>query len=125
MLSTLNHLIIADVAFIACLDGGPPPSLDEEAPNDLPALAPLVDEASERWQHYLREPIDTARLVTLDQGTYETQAGVVVVQALHHVSIHGEQICAAMTILGVAPPDIQPWALADDTGRSRWIRAAE
>jgi hypothetical protein len=24
--------------------------------------------------------------------------------------------------LGVEPPDLQPWAYADETGRSRWLR---
>jgi hypothetical protein len=46
---------------------------------------------------------------------------VVLVQALHHVSAHGEQVCACLAALGVEPPDLQPWARADATGRSRWL----
>jgi hypothetical protein len=46
---------------------------------------------------------------------------VVVIQALHHASIHGEQVCKALEAMGFEPPDLQPWAYADETGRSRWL----
>lgn len=118
----LNHLVIADARYIARLDGGPPPWLDEEAANDLRELQKLSEETAERWQRFLSEPVDGERIVTLDDGAYETHASVVIVQAIHHVSIHGEQVCASLTALGIEPPDVQPWALADDTGRSRWLR---
>ena len=120
--TTLNHLVIADARYIARLDGGPPPWLDEEAANDLRELEKLAEETAERWQRFLSEPVDGERIVTLDDGAYETHASVVIVQALHHVSIHGEQVCASFTALDIEPPDVQPWALADDTGRSRWLR---
>lgn len=120
--TTLNHLVIADARYIARLDGGPLPWLDEEAVNDLRELQKLSEETAERWQRFLSKPVDGERIVTLDDGAYETHASVVIVQALHHVSIHGEQVCASLTALGIEPPDVQPWALADDTGRSRWLR---
>lgn len=120
--TTLNHLVIADARYIARLDGGPPPWLNEEAANDLRELQKLSEETAERWQRFLSEPVDGERIVTLDEGAYETHASVVIVQALHHVSIHGEQVCASLTALAIEPPDVQPWALADDTGRSRWLR---
>jgi uncharacterized damage-inducible protein DinB len=119
--TTLNHLVITDAHYIARLDGGPPPWLEEEAANDLRQLLTLSEETAERWQRFFSEPVDGERIVTLDDGAYETHASVVIVQALHHVSIHGEQVCASLTALGIEPPDVQPWALADDTGRSRWL----
>lgn len=122
ILATLNHLVITDANYIARLDDGPPAWLDEETATDLSKLLMLAEETADRWELFLREPIDGERIVTLDKGAYETHAGVVVVQALHHVSIHGEQVCVSLTALGVEPPDVQPWALADDTGRSRWLR---
>jgi uncharacterized damage-inducible protein DinB len=125
ILATLNHLVVAGARYVSRLDGGPPPSLDEAKPNDLWQLLALADETGDRWQRFLGEPIDGERLVTLDEGAYETHVAVVVVQALHHVSIHGEQVCAGLTALGVEPPDVQPWALADETGRSRWLRPQE
>ncbi|MCB8945086.1 MAG: DinB family protein [Ardenticatenaceae bacterium] len=123
--ATLNHLVIADARYLARLDGGPTAWLDEAAVNDLGDLLKLSEESDERWQRFLREPIDRDRIVTLDDGAYETHANVVIVQALHHVSIHGEQVCASLTALGIEPPDVQPWEMADTTGRSRWLRHQE
>jgi uncharacterized damage-inducible protein DinB len=125
MLATLSHLVVADARYIARLDGGRPAWLDEEETNDLRELMALAEETGDRWQQFLSQPVDGERLVTLDAGAYETHAAVVVVQALHHVSIHGEQLCAYLTALGLEPPDVQPWALADETGRSRWLRPQE
>jgi uncharacterized damage-inducible protein DinB len=121
LLATLSHLVVADARFVATLDGGRPAWLEEAETNDLRELLALAEESGERWQRFLRQPVEGERLVYLDKGAYETHAAVVVVQALHHVSIHGEQVCACLTALGVAPPDVQPWALADETGRSRWL----
>ena len=125
ILATLNHLVITDANYLARLDDGPPAWLDEAAANDLSKLLTLAEETTDRWQRFLREPVNGERIVTLDKGAYETHAGVVVVQALHHVSVHGEQVCASLTALGIEPPDVQPWALADETGRSRWLRPQE
>jgi uncharacterized damage-inducible protein DinB len=121
ILATLSHLVIADARYVARLDGGPPAWLEEAETNDLRDLLALAEETGERWQRFLRQPVDGERLVYLDEGAYETHVAVVVVQALHHVSVHGEQICARLTALGLEPPDVQPWALADETGRSRWL----
>ena len=121
ILATLSHLVVTDARYVATLDGGPPAWLDEAETNDLRELLALAEETGERWQRFLQQPVDGERLVTLDAGAYETHVAVVVVQALHHVSIHGEQVCACLTALGVEPPDVQPWALADETGRSRWL----
>jgi uncharacterized damage-inducible protein DinB len=125
ILATLNHLVITDANYVARLDDGPPAWLDEETAIDLSKLLTLAEETADRWQRFLREPVNGERIVTLDKGAYETHAGVVVVQALHHVSVHGEQVCASLTALGIEPPDVQPWALADETGRSRWLRPQE
>ena len=90
--------------------------------NDLRELTARVEESSARWDRFLSEPIDGERLLFLDDGAYETHAAVVVIQALHHASIHGEQVCKSLETLGVEPPDLQPWAYADETGRSRWLQ---
>ena len=123
--ATLNHLVIADARYLARLDGGPTAWLDEEANNALQDLLALSEQTDERWQLFLSKPINGEQIVTLDEGAYETHASVVIMQALHHVSAHGEQICASLTAMGIEPPDVQPWELADSTGRSRWLRPQE
>ena len=63
-------------------------------------------------------------MLFLENGTYEVHAGVIVAQALQHASAHREQIRARLRDFGVEPPDLQPWAYADATGRGRWREAA-
>jgi uncharacterized damage-inducible protein DinB len=123
ILATLNHLVLADAGYIASLGGGRADwaSHDNET-SDLHELAARAYESGARWEQFLREPVDGERLAFLDDGAYETHAAVVIIQALHHISAHGEQVCASLKALGVEAPDIQPWALADETGRSRWLR---
>jgi len=123
LLATLNHLVSSDAGYIASLGGGraswATPGGETE---DLRELDARVEESRARWEQFLTGPLDGERLVFLDDGTYETHASVVVVQALHHVAAHGEQVRAGLRALGLTPPDVQPWALADATGRSRWLR---
>jgi len=126
ILATLNHLVLADAGYVASLGGGRADwASDDNETNDLQELAARAEESGARWERFLQEPVDGERLAFLDDGAYETHAAVVAVQALHHVSVHGEQVCACLTALGVEPPDLQPWALADATGRSRWLRSEQ
>ena len=123
ILATLNHLVLADAGYVASLGGGRAAwASDDHETNDLNELVARAEESGARWERFLQGPVDGERLAFLDAGAYETHAAVVVMQALHHVSAHGEQVCASLKALGVEAPDLQPWALADATGRSRWLR---
>jgi uncharacterized damage-inducible protein DinB len=123
ILATLNHLVLADAGYVASLGAGRADwaSHDNET-NDLQELAARAEESGARWERFLQEPVDGERLVFLDDGAYETHAVVIVVQALHHASAHGEQVSACLKALGAEVPDLQPFELADTTGRSRWLR---
>jgi uncharacterized damage-inducible protein DinB len=44
-------------------------------------------------------------------------------QALHHGSDHRSQICTTLTTLGIEPPDIDVWAMAEQQGRLRVVPA--
>jgi len=123
ILATLNHLVSADAGYVASLGGGRAIwAVADSETNDLRELNARVEENGARWKRFLREPVDSERLSFLDDGAYETHAAVVVIQALHHASVHGEQVCKSLEALRVEPPDLQPWAYADATGRSRWLR---
>jgi uncharacterized damage-inducible protein DinB len=123
ILATLNHLVLTDAGYVASLGAGRAAwAVADGETADLKELAARAEETGARWQRLLQEPIDGERLAFLDGGAYETHAAVVVMQALQHVSIHGEQVCAALSALGAEAPDLQPWAYADETGRSRWLR---
>jgi uncharacterized damage-inducible protein DinB len=122
ILATLNHLVSADAGYVASLGGGRAVwAVADGETNDLRELAARAEESGAKWAQFLREPIDGERLAFLDDGTYETHTAIVVMQALHHASVHGEQVCKCLEAMGFEPPDLQPWAYADETGRSRWL----
>jgi len=123
ILATLNHLVMSDAGYVASLGGGRASwARAGGETDDLRELAARVDESNGRWEQLITERLDGERMVYLDDGAYETHASVVVTQALYHAAAHGEQVRSGLKALGFPPPDVQPWALADATGRSRWLR---
>ncbi len=139
IIETFNHLVAAEGAFLRCLGGPPTPwvlaaereletypepwSNDEarESVVGLDELVKRVDELEQLWRSFFAVEFDTERICVLDLGTYECPAGIVMAEVFHHASIHREQICAALTGLGIEVPDIQPWGFADDMGISRFV----
>jgi uncharacterized damage-inducible protein DinB len=92
-------------------------AVDRDEGAGLDELEARVGELERSWERFLSEPFDSERIYILDQGAYEAHAGVLIAQVLHHGSAHREQICAILTGFGFQPPDVQPWAYADATGR--------
>ena len=95
---------------------------DESDVSDLNELEARVEEAARLWEQYLADPLDARYKVSLDQGAYEAESFVPIAQALHHGSVHREQICSILTALGLEPPDLQVWAYAEATGHAREVR---
>ncbi|MEP6753493.1 MAG: DinB family protein [Candidatus Dormiibacterota bacterium] len=123
ILETFDHIVCTDGGYLGALTGHRPAWAHERGLRaDLGELASWVDEAEALWMGFLSLPDDAERRVLLDAGTYETDAAIVTGQALHHGSLHREQICAILREFRLEPPDLQPWAFADATGRSRWIK---
>src|SRR5512139_1501226 len=90
ILATLNHLVMADAGYVASLGAGRAVwAVADGETTDLRELAARAEESSARWERFFSEPIDGERLAFLDDGTYETHTAIVVMQALHHTSIHG------------------------------------
>jgi uncharacterized damage-inducible protein DinB len=120
ILAILNHIIQSDRGYVS-RRGERPDWVENEADTaaDLDELERRADETAEVWERFLSQPLDATRLIILDQGAYEAEQSVLVVQALHHGNAHREQICAVLTGLGVEPPDIQAWAYAEATGHAR------
>lgn len=120
ILATFHHLITSEAGYARSLSAGQIPPIDDDA--GVGDLLSSADELQSIWERLLSEDVDAEAILILDQGTYETHAGVVWAQVIHHGTLHREQICAILTTLGLEPPDLQPWAYADATGRSRWLR---
>jgi uncharacterized damage-inducible protein DinB len=126
ILATFNHIIRADVNYVRRFSTNLPSWWETgEESTDLEQLAMRVDETAQLWEQALAAPLDAEQVIILDEGAYEAHAGVIIAQALHHGNAHREQICVILSQLGVQPPDIQPWAYADATGRGRERRAGD
>jgi uncharacterized damage-inducible protein DinB len=124
ILATFNHMISADAGYL------PRPKItrptwsdDEHDTSDLRQLEARVDETARLWEQYLADPLDAKYLLSLDQGTFECQSFIPIVQALHHGNAHREQICSIVTALGFEPPDLQAWEYGWVTGRAREVPA--
>jgi uncharacterized damage-inducible protein DinB len=124
ILALFNHIIQSDRGY-ASRRGDRPEWVDnEEDADDLDELERRADENAQVWEGFLSQPLEATRLIILDQGAYEAEQSVLVVQALHHGNVHREQISAILTALGIEPPDIQAWSYAEATGHAR-ERAAD
>jgi len=120
ILATFNHLVVAHGGYLRGLAGTAPAwALADDESTDLDGLEARVEETARLWEEFLSEPLDAERVIILDEGTYEALACVMITQALHHGSVHREQICAILTGFGMEPPDIQAWAYGEATGRAR------
>jgi uncharacterized damage-inducible protein DinB len=126
ILATINHLIGTDARYLLRLAGSAPEwAVNRNETDDVAQLEARAEETARLWEQFLSGPLDADRVLILDEGTYECPASVAIAQALHHGSAHREQICAILTGFGVQPPDVQPWAYADATGRARHLTPGE
>jgi uncharacterized damage-inducible protein DinB len=119
IVAILNHIIQADRGYASRRGDRPAWVDDEEDTAELDELERRADENAAVWERFLSQPIDPAKLVILDQGAYEAEQFVLLVQALHHGNAHREQISAILTALGTEPPDLQAWAYAEATDHAR------
>ena len=119
ILAIFNHITQSDRGYVSRRGERPAWAENEEDTADLDELERRADENAQVWERFLSQPLDATTLIILDQGAFEAEQSVLVVQALHHGNAHREQICAILTGLGIEPPDIQAWAYAQATGHAR------
>jgi uncharacterized damage-inducible protein DinB len=119
ILAIFNHIVQSDRGYAARRGDRPEWVDNEEDADTLDELERRADENAQVWEQFLSQPLQATKLIILNQGAYEAEQSVLVVQALHHGNAHREQICAIMTGLGVQPPDIQAWSYAEATGHAR------
>jgi uncharacterized damage-inducible protein DinB len=125
ILAIFNHIIQSDRGYVSRRDERPDWAENEEDTADFNELERRADENTQVWERFLSRPLSAKELIILDQGAYEAEQSVLVVQALHHGNAHREQICAILTGLGIQPPDIQAWSYAEATGHARERTAAD
>ena len=125
ILATLNHIVASDAGYLPRIKVKRPDwAGDDDHLEGLDELDARVDVTAKLWEGYLTDPLDATHLLSLDDGNYEAQASVPIVQALHHANVHREQVCSVITSLGLEPPDLQAWAFGEATGRARELHTA-
>jgi uncharacterized damage-inducible protein DinB len=88
----------------------------------LDQLAAWAAELEPMWESVLAAGIDGDAWLKRrrsDGSISEVRAGVMLAQALHHSNVHREQISAALTGLGLTPPDVSGWGYGRETGGFR------
>jgi uncharacterized damage-inducible protein DinB len=119
ILAIFNHIIQSDRGYVSRRGERPDWAENEDDTAGLVELERRAEENAAVWEGFLSRPLEATRLIILDQGAFEAEQSVLVVQALHHGNAHREQICAVLTGLGIEPPDVQAWAYAQATGHAR------
>lgn len=121
VLETLRHLVGADRSYLFVLTGGHVTEIDE-SDMDLPALRAAAEACGPGWAWLLEQDLDSETEIVRhrDDGTDSSAPlGIRLAQALHHGTDHRSQICTALSVLGIEPPDIDAWAFAWKDGRLR------
>ena len=99
--------------------------LDEEAETSLDQLRSLTTSCGTTWMDVLARELDPdADVVEFGDGwEFHAPTGIRLAQVVHHGTDHRSQVCTALSSLGITPPDIDVWAFAEATGRSRGVTA--
>ena len=120
ILDTLRHTVGADAGYLNVLTGAARAPIDEEH-MDLADLRSVIDELGPRWSAFLASDPDPDAVVVRhrpDGSESHAPISIRLAQALHHGTDHRSQICTALTVLGIEPPEIDAWAFGRLDGRA-------
>jgi uncharacterized damage-inducible protein DinB len=115
---TLHHLVDSDTWYLSFFREEVIVQMDDEL-RELPELRAAIEANGVLWLEVLADEPDPDRQIEdLDGDTrYLAPVGVRLAQVVQHGTDHRSQVCTALTLLGVEPPDIAVWAYGDATGR--------
>ncbi len=119
IIDTLRHTVGAEAGYLFALTGGSVAEIDEDG-MDPDELAEVMARLGTAWPAVLEAAADPDQVVARlrDDGTRSlAPLGIRLAQVLHHGSDHRSQVCTALTMLGITPPEIDCWDFADTQGR--------
>lgn len=123
IIDTMRHLVVADSWYLFVLSGETiKPAQDE--PKTLDEMRAGMERNGDEWTSLLDVVTDPDEwLIRKRDDGSETHApvGIRHAQVLHHGTDHRSQICTALTLLGVKPPDIDVWDFGMQAGRTKEI----
>ncbi len=124
LIATLRHLVGSDRGYLRRLTSREDLArIDEDADTSVAELRAVMAVNGEAWTRLLETDIDPNAESVIRDGDNEVHipAGIRLAQVIHHGTDHRSQVCTALTTLGMTPPDIDVWAFADATGRTRVV----
>lgn len=119
ILDTLRHIVGADTAYLYVMTGERWPLIEEDD-MDLPQLRAAMEANGAEWTRLLATNPDPGTILSRhreDGSATHAPFGIRLAQALHHGSDHRSQICTALTLLDIAPPDIDVWDFGWQNGQ--------
>ena len=126
IIATLRHLVSSDRWYLTFFPNAqsPMPEVDEEADTTLDQLRAESVRNAAAWTEVLSSSPDPEADVSEENETWEFHAplGFRLAQVVHHGTDHRSQVCTALTIIGIEPPEIDVWAYGDATGRTRALQ---
>jgi len=119
ILSTLRHTVGADCSYLALLSNRRVAEIDEDALG-LPELREAIERNGPIWAELVAGDLDPDETVVRrrDDGSESSAPlGVRLAQSIHHGTDHRSQVCTALTVLGIEPPEIDVWDFARSQDR--------
>jgi uncharacterized damage-inducible protein DinB len=119
IIDTLRHTVGAEGGYLFALTDGRVAEVDETGMG-LDALHSTMVRLAVEWPAILEVAVDPDAMVARrrDDGTRSiAPLGIRLAQVLHHGSDHRSQVCTALSLLGVTPPEIDCWDFATAQGR--------
>ncbi len=118
ILETLRHLAGSEsFELFVCLEDWP--AYESADDLDLEALRALAANNAEGWMRLVSGELNSQaikREVDPDDGyTRDAPLGLRIVAALEHGYDHRAQLCTALSLLGLQPPDLTVWRYGTDT----------
>jgi uncharacterized damage-inducible protein DinB len=119
VLDTARHLVGADRWYLETLTRGEAPGIDENSMS-IAELRVAMEPSAASWHALLATDPDPDEMFSFarDDGTKSHATwGVRLAQALDHGTDHRSQLCTALTVIGIEPPEIDVWAWAFANGK--------
>ena len=115
---TLHHIVDSDTWYLSFFRDEVIVQTDD-ALAELSDLRAAIEANGVLWLEVLAgAPDPDSQIAGLHGGRrYLAPVGVRLAQVVQHGTDHQSQVCTALTLLGIEPPDITVWAYGDATGR--------
>ncbi|CAN5561596.1 hypothetical protein BH20CHL7_BH20CHL7_17680 [soil metagenome] len=124
IIAAWHHLAMSDAWYLSFF-GDVPATLPEGSRMPLPDLRAALAANGTAWLALLERGVDPDTDVPEegDRWRFHAPAGMRLAQVVQHGNDHRSQICTILTTLGIEPPEIDLWAWAEATGRTRpeWL----